>query len=108
MLLRLTKEEAVLGNDKLTRNHIKAILMNVLLAGIDTSAISITWTMAELARNPRVMNKVQYEIRNHVKNKGSITFDSIDQLPYLKMVIDQRNMEATSCSTSSASKRSNV
>ena len=27
MLLRLTKEEAVLGNDKLTRNHIKAILM---------------------------------------------------------------------------------
>ncbi|KAF3590777.1 hypothetical protein DY000_02025316 [Brassica cretica] len=27
MLLRLSKEEAVLGNDKLTRNHIKAILM---------------------------------------------------------------------------------
>ncbi|CAF2003620.1 unnamed protein product, partial [Brassica napus] len=89
MLLRLSKEEAVLGNDKLTRNHIKAILMNVLLGGIDTSAISMMWTMAELARNPRVMKKVQSEIRSHVKHKGSITFDSIDQLPYMKMVIKE-------------------
>ncbi|CAN7102133.1 unnamed protein product, partial [Brassica rapa subsp. narinosa] len=89
MLLRLTKEEAVLGNEKLTRNHIKAILMNVLLAGIDTSAVSMVWTMAELVRNPRVMKKVQSEIRDHVKHKGSITFDSIDQLPYLKMVIKE-------------------
>ncbi|KAF3486817.1 hypothetical protein F2Q69_00055807 [Brassica cretica] len=89
MLLRLSKEEAVLGNDKLTRNHIKAILMNVLLGGIDTSAISMMWTMAELARNPRVMKKVQSEIRSHAKHKGSITFDSIDQLPYMKMVIKE-------------------
>lgn len=49
----------------------------------------MVWTMAELVRNPRVMKKVQSEIRDHVKHKGSITFDSIDQLPYLKMVIKE-------------------
>ncbi|KAG7558798.1 Cytochrome P450 superfamily [Arabidopsis thaliana x Arabidopsis arenosa] len=89
LLLRLEKEEAVLGNDKLTKNHIKAILMNVLLAGIDTSAITMTWAMAELAKNPRVMKKVQSEIRSQIKNKERISFHDTDQLEYLKMVIKE-------------------
>ncbi|CAH8383368.1 unnamed protein product [Eruca vesicaria subsp. sativa] len=89
LLLRLEKEEAVLGNDKLTRNHIKAILMNVLLGAIDTSAITMTWAMAELIRNPRVMKKVQSEIRNQMENRLVITLEDIDQLHYLKMVIKE-------------------
>ncbi|VVB04116.1 unnamed protein product [Arabis nemorensis] len=89
LLLKLEKEEAVLGNDKLTRNHIKAILLNILLAGIDTSSITMTWAMAELARNPRVMKKVQSEIRNQTGNKSMINLDDIDQLHYLKMVIKE-------------------
>ncbi|KAL0692646.1 hypothetical protein Bca4012_059826 [Brassica carinata] len=89
LLLKLEKEEAVLGNDKLTRNHIKAILMNVLLGAIDTSAITMTWAMAELMRNPLAMKKVQSEIRNHMGNKTMITLDDIDQLHYLKMVIKE-------------------
>ncbi|CAF1920138.1 hypothetical protein Bca4012_052231 [Brassica carinata] len=89
LLLKLEKEEAVLGNDKLTRNHIKAILMNVLLAGIDTSAITMTWAMTELARNPRVMKKVQSEIRNHMGSRSTITLDDTDHFKYLKMVIKE-------------------
>nr|QWK52226.1 cytochrome P450 71B34-1 [Isatis tinctoria] len=89
LLLKLEKEEAVLGYGKLTRNHIKAVLMNVLLGGIDTSAITMTWAMTELARNPRVMKKVQSEIRNHMGNKSVITMDDIEQLHYLKMVVKE-------------------
>ncbi|KAG7626640.1 Cytochrome P450 71B26 [Arabidopsis thaliana] len=89
VLLRLEKEEIVVGNGKLTRNHIKAILMNILLGGIDTSAITMTWAMAELAKNPRVMKKVQAEIRSQIKNKERISFDDTDKLEYLKMVIKE-------------------
>ncbi|CAF2035252.1 BnaAnng14250D [Brassica napus] len=90
LLLRLEKEETVLGYGKLTRNHIKAILMNVLLGAINTSAITMTWAMAELMRNPRAMNKVQTEIRNQMgNNRSAITLDDIDQLHYLKMVIKE-------------------
>ncbi|KFK27280.1 hypothetical protein AALP_AA8G361500 [Arabis alpina] len=92
LLLRLEKEEAVLGYGKLTRNHIKAILMNILLGGINTSSITMTWAMAELARNPRVMKKVQFEIRDIIgeNSKGRIiSFDEIDQLSYLKMVVKE-------------------
>ncbi|KFK33573.1 hypothetical protein AALP_AA5G031400 [Arabis alpina] len=89
MLLRLEKEEAILGKDKLTRNHTKAILMNILLGGIDSSAITMTWAMAELMRNPRAMKKVQSEIRNQMGNKSMISLDDVDQLHYLKMVIKE-------------------
>ncbi|AEE77146.1 cytochrome P450, family 71, subfamily B, polypeptide 37 [Arabidopsis thaliana] len=89
LLLKLEKEETVLGYGKLTRNHIKAVLMNVLLGGIGTSAITMTWAMTELMRNPRVMKKVQSEIRNQIGGKSMICLDDIDQLHYLKMVINE-------------------
>nr|VDD22372.1 unnamed protein product [Brassica oleracea] len=89
LLLRLEREETVVGHENLTRNHIKAILMNVLLAGIDTSSITMTWAMAELARNPRAMKKVQSEIRNQMGKRSVISLDDIDQLKYLKMVIKE-------------------
>ncbi|XP_010451917.1 PREDICTED: cytochrome P450 71B10 [Camelina sativa] len=93
LLLKLEKEEAVLGYGKLTRNHIKAILMNILLGGINTSAITMTWAMAELARNPRVMKKVQSEIRNYIGGKNNktriINLDETNRLNYLKMVIKE-------------------
>jgi len=51
--------------------------------------MTMTWAMAELIRNPRVMKKVQSEIRNQMRNKSVITLDDIDHLPYLKMVIKE-------------------
>ncbi|KAF8096379.1 hypothetical protein N665_0309s0006 [Sinapis alba] len=89
LLLRLEKEGTVLGNDNLTRNHIKAILMNILLGGVETSAVTMTWAMTEMTRSPRVMKKVQTEIRNQMGNKSIISFDDTDKLTYLKMVIKE-------------------
>ncbi|CAH2045395.1 unnamed protein product [Thlaspi arvense] len=64
-------------------------IQNVLLGAINTSAITMTWAMAELVRNPRAMKKVQTEIRNQMGNKPMITLDDTDQLNYLKMVIKE-------------------
>uniref|UniRef100_A0A1J3FA33 Cytochrome P450 71B36 n=1 Tax=Noccaea caerulescens TaxID=107243 RepID=A0A1J3FA33_NOCCA len=89
LLLRLEKEETVLGYGKLTRNHIKAILMNVLIGAIGTSAITMTWAMTELMRNPRAIKKVQTEIRNQIGNKSVISLEDTEQLHYLKMVIKE-------------------
>uniref|UniRef100_A0A2C9UN54 Cytochrome P450 n=1 Tax=Manihot esculenta TaxID=3983 RepID=A0A2C9UN54_MANES len=64
VLIRTKKEQADLGNSKFTNNTIKGVLLNLFAAGVDTSAIIVNWAMAELAKNPRVMKKVQNEIRN--------------------------------------------
>nr|QWK52236.1 cytochrome P450 71B19-2 [Isatis tinctoria] len=75
---------------KLTLDHIKGVLANVFLAGIDTGAITMIWAMTELARQPKLMKKVQGEIRDRLGNKKErITQEDVDGFPYLKMVIKE-------------------
>ncbi|KAL4291442.1 hypothetical protein GQ457_14G020680 [Hibiscus cannabinus] len=46
----------------LTADHIKAILMNVFLAGTETSAAAITWAMSFLMKHPNCLKTSQDEI----------------------------------------------
>ncbi|KAF2307064.1 hypothetical protein GH714_024641 [Hevea brasiliensis] len=90
VLLGIEKEQAELGRAaQFTKSNIKAVLTNIFLGGVDTSANTVNWAMAELVRNPRVMKQVQDEIRNRVGKKGRVTEGDIDKLEYLKMVIKE-------------------
>uniref|UniRef100_A0A1J3GK10 Cytochrome P450 71B11 n=2 Tax=Noccaea caerulescens TaxID=107243 RepID=A0A1J3GK10_NOCCA len=89
LLLKMEKGEIGLGEYQLTRNHTKGILFNILSAGIDTSAQTVTWVMTHLIKNPRVMKKLQAEVREVIQNKDHITEDDIERLEYLKMVIKE-------------------
>nr|VDD37714.1 unnamed protein product [Brassica oleracea] len=90
LLLKMERGEIGLGEFQLTRNHTKGILLNILAAGIDTaSAQTATWVMTHLIANPRVMKKVQAEVREVIKNKDDITEENIAKLEYLKMVIKE-------------------
>ncbi|XP_045827343.1 cytochrome P450 71B9-like isoform X1 [Trifolium pratense] len=74
---------------ELTLDHIKALLMNIFIGGTDTSTATVVWAMTVLMNNPRVMNKVQMEIRNLYENKDFINEDDIEKLPYLKSVVKE-------------------
>ncbi|CAH8389013.1 unnamed protein product [Eruca vesicaria subsp. sativa] len=75
---------------KLNIDNVKAVLMDVFLAGIDTSAITLIWTMTELARNPRVMKKVQEEIRTTLgTEKKIITEEDLNKVDYLQLIIKE-------------------
>ncbi|XP_010514268.1 PREDICTED: cytochrome P450 71B25-like [Camelina sativa] len=74
---------------KLTIDHLKGISQDIFLAGIDTSAITMIWAMAELVRNPRVMKKAQDEIRNCIGIKARIEDEDVNKLQYLKLVIKE-------------------
>ncbi|KAF6137217.1 hypothetical protein GIB67_030981 [Kingdonia uniflora] len=87
VLLRLESDH--LGEVRLTKDHIKAVLMDIFVAGIDTTTITLVWAMAELVKNPRVMKKVQDEVRGHVGKKGKVEESDLDQLVYLKMVLKE-------------------
>ncbi|KAL0760796.1 hypothetical protein Bca101_076946 [Brassica carinata] len=89
LLLKMERGEIGLGEFQLTRNHTKGILLNILAAGIDTSAQTATWVTTHLIANPRVMKKVQAEVREVIKNKDDITEENIAKLEYLKMVIKE-------------------
>ncbi|XP_042483494.1 cytochrome P450 71A1-like [Macadamia integrifolia] len=76
-------------NIPLTHNNIKAILLDMFIAGIDTTAIAIEWAMAELIRNPKVMKKAQEEVRRVVREKSSVEEDDLYQMDYLKSIIKE-------------------
>ncbi|GAA0140866.1 oxygenase [Lithospermum erythrorhizon] len=87
ILLELSKDES--APVPLSRDHIKAIAFDILVASTDTSSLTITWAMAELARNPRIMEKVQAEVRNQVGKKSMVEAEEVDNLRYLKMVVKE-------------------
>ncbi|CAN1224292.1 Premnaspirodiene oxygenase [Linum perenne] len=68
----------------LTLDHVKAVTLV-----IETTAISMDWTMAELMRNPRVMQKVQKEVRELYIEKRTVDEESIHELKYLELVIQE-------------------
>ncbi|KAL6882539.1 hypothetical protein ACP4OV_011229 [Aristida adscensionis] len=45
---------------------IKGILTDMFVAGTDTSAATVDWTMTELVRHPDVLAKAQHEVRGIV------------------------------------------
>lgn len=70
-------------------NHIKAILLDIFIAGTDTTAATITWAMTALMTNPNTMKKLQKEIRDLVGAKGSVSEDDLPKLSYLKAVVKE-------------------
>nr|XP_043618347.1 cytochrome P450 83B1-like [Erigeron canadensis] len=85
ILLRLKKDQLF----DLTYDHIKGMIMDVLVAGTDTSAATVVWAMTALMKHPKVMKKAQEEVRNVVAKKGKVDEDDISKLTYMKAVIKE-------------------
>ncbi|PRQ38938.1 putative 4-hydroxyphenylacetaldehyde oxime monooxygenase [Rosa chinensis] len=89
VLLKMVKKQTEIGAAHLGHNNIKAVLLDLFLGGVDTTATAMVWAMAELATNIRVMKKAQEEIRNCIGNKGKATEIDTEQLQYLKMIVKE-------------------
>ncbi|KAL1811594.1 hypothetical protein ACET3Z_021659 [Daucus carota] len=72
-------------------DNIKAILMNIFIAGTETTAGTTIWTMTNLIKNPRAMKKVQEEVRKLMNGKDRIDEEDLQntELPYLEAVIKE-------------------
>ncbi|XP_050378299.1 cytochrome P450 71AU50-like [Argentina anserina] len=74
---------------KIERANIKAIILDMVSGGIDTSATAIEWTLAELMRHPRVMKKVQKELEDVVGMERMVDESDLEKLEYLNMVVKE-------------------
>ncbi|MED6157484.1 hypothetical protein PIB30_023525 [Stylosanthes scabra] len=52
---------------------------DMLVAATDTTAATIVWAMTALMKNPRVMKKVQEEVRNFGDKKDFLDEDDINR-----------------------------
>ncbi|XP_025826598.1 indole-2-monooxygenase-like [Panicum hallii] len=74
----------------LTRDNIKAILMDMFEAGTDPTYMALDFAMAELIRNPKAMAKLQAEVRRCAgKGKEIVTEEDLSSMSYLKAVMKE-------------------
>ncbi|XP_057809222.1 cytochrome P450 76T24-like [Salvia miltiorrhiza] len=74
---------------QLSRNDITHLLLDLFVAGTDTTAGTVEWAMAELMHNPSKMSRLRNEIRNFMQENGEIEESDITRLPYLKAVVKE-------------------
>ncbi|XP_021911085.1 cytochrome P450 71A1-like [Carica papaya] len=87
ILLQLQQNNSL--DFELTREKIKAILLDMFVAGIDTTSTTLEWTMAELIRNQNILKKAQDEVRRVVGNKSKVEGNDINMMNYLKCTIKE-------------------
>ncbi|KAA8542695.1 hypothetical protein F0562_023806 [Nyssa sinensis] len=68
---------------------IKAIILDMISGGIDTSATAIDWTLTELIRHPKVMKQLQEELQSVMGVDGMLDESNLAKLEYLNMVIKE-------------------
>ncbi|OAY85280.1 premnaspirodiene oxygenase-like [Ananas comosus] len=75
----------------LSIDNIKAVILDLFLAGTDTSSALLQWVMSELIRNPKVMAKAQTEVREALKGDDGIVIEEaqVNELHYLKLVVKE-------------------
>ncbi|XP_072989667.1 indole-2-monooxygenase-like [Typha latifolia] len=73
----------------LTKDHLKALLLDMFLGGTDTSYITLEWAIAELVKNLEAMKKLQEEVRRIAHGKEIVEAEDLIEMSYLSAVIKE-------------------
>ncbi|XP_042509245.1 cytochrome P450 71AU50-like [Macadamia integrifolia] len=84
--MNIAKEEQ---HYMIDRTNIKAIILDMILAARDTSAVTIEWALSKLLRHPKMMEKLQEELRNKVGIDRLVEKEDLVKLEYLDMVVKE-------------------
>ncbi|KAK7855412.1 cytochrome p450 71a2 [Quercus suber] len=71
------------------KDFVDVLLWDTFIAGTDTTYSALEWAMTELLRHPKMMKKMQDEVRVITSNKKDIKLDDLDEMHYLNAVIKE-------------------
>jgi len=77
------------GKPAFSDKYLLDVLKNFLIAGRDTTAVCLTWTLYLLSQHPDVEKKLLDEINTIVGKNGKVTYENLAELKYMKQVIDE-------------------
>lgn len=61
----------------------------MLVAGSDTSAVTMEWALSLLLNHPNVMKKARQEIDNYKGNNQLVEEEDLPNLPYIQCIINE-------------------
>ncbi|XP_047309332.1 flavonoid 3',5'-hydroxylase 1-like [Impatiens glandulifera] len=78
--------EEKFGDERLSVTNTKAVLLDLLSAGTDTSSSAIEWALAELLSNPKLMAKAHKEMDRVIGKERRLEETDLPKLPYLQAI----------------------
>ncbi|XP_020223845.1 xanthotoxin 5-hydroxylase CYP82C4 [Cajanus cajan] len=87
VMLSVIEDDPVSGHTRDT--IIKANVMNLMLAGSDTTSTTMTWILAMLMKNPEALKRAQEEVEHHVGRDRRVEAQDIKNLVYLQAIVKE-------------------
>ncbi|KAL5545523.1 hypothetical protein UlMin_005210 [Ulmus minor] len=87
ILVDISEDES--SEIRLSRENIKAFMLDIFTGGTDTSAITTEWALAEVINNPNIMNKAREELDSVIGKTRLVQESDITNLPYLQAIVKE-------------------
>ncbi|KAL1154147.1 hypothetical protein V6Z11_A09G222000 [Gossypium hirsutum] len=73
----------IIEGEELNKTHIQHLLLDLFVAGTDTTSSTLEWAMPELLRNPQALLKAKKELEEAIGKGNPVEESDINRLPYL-------------------------
>lgn len=73
---------------KMNQAEIRDNLLAFIVAGHETTALTLAWAIYLLGFDPSVQGKARQEVREQIGDRP-VTVEDVENLPYLRMIIDE-------------------
>ncbi|ESQ38232.1 hypothetical protein EUTSA_v10028581mg [Eutrema salsugineum] len=83
------KDQEVDSEVPITVNHVKAVLVDMVFGGTDTSTNTMEFAMAELINKPELMKRAQQELDEIVGKDKIVEESHITRLPYILAIMKE-------------------
>ncbi|TYI11672.1 hypothetical protein ES332_A09G223600v1 [Gossypium tomentosum] len=77
------------GIEELNKTHVTNLLLDLFVAGTDTTSSTLEWAMPELLRNPQALLKAKKELDEAIGKGNPVEESDINRLPYLQAIIKE-------------------
>ncbi|GMH27195.1 hypothetical protein Nepgr_029038 [Nepenthes gracilis] len=77
------------NSNELELSDLPHLLLDLFVAGTDTTSTTVEWAMAELLRNPKKLKKAQTELEEMRGRHNLMEEEDISRLPYLQAIIKE-------------------
>jgi cytochrome P450 len=74
--------------EHLSEQYLRDLVLNFLIAGRDTTAQALSWTIFCLCRHPEAMSRVRQEVEEVCGVRGPL-YEELNRLPYLQAVLNE-------------------
>ncbi|KAH1106309.1 hypothetical protein J1N35_010077 [Gossypium stocksii] len=85
-LLQLSEQDS---NEELDRNLIKHLILDLLIAGTNSTSSTLEWAMAELFHNPKALREARRELQQVIGEGNLVEESHVTCLPYLQAIVKE-------------------